>query len=79
MTVVCESNGAVLIEERGRLLCARCPFACLATMEPCEFDGPCGHVHAPHVPWWRRMVARLRVPYSGREKTSPSPSPGQDA
>lgn len=34
--VLAESNGAVLVRESGATFC-RCPFACLATNEPCEF------------------------------------------
>lgn len=34
--VVAESNGAQLVRREGKLSC-RCPFACLATYEPCEF------------------------------------------
>lgn len=35
-------NGAVLAERRdGSVVCAHCPFACLAAYEPCEFDGEC--------------------------------------
>lgn len=71
MSVVCESNGAVLTERDGRLICA-CPFACLATYERCEFAGPCGHEHqpTPYVPWWRRLAARIRLSLSGRHSAA---------
>lgn len=38
--IVKMQNGAILAARHdGSLYCAHCPFACMATYEPCEFDG----------------------------------------
>jgi hypothetical protein len=36
--ILAESRGALLMQaENGAVYCGRCPFACLAASEPCEF------------------------------------------
>lgn len=42
--IICTSRGATLVRVGGEVVC-RCPFACMATHERCEFTGSCGHDH----------------------------------
>lgn len=66
-TIVCVSARATLTRSAdGRLMCD-CPYACLATYEPCQFAGPCGHDHSE--PLKKQRVRRwFKVPRSARNE-----------